>query len=49
MNTTALLIHIEENFDSLFNFAKTSKLEVEKIISNLSIDKACQNNHYLTK
>ena len=35
--------------DSTFHFRKTSRNEIEKIISNLNITKSCQQEHIPTK
>ena len=39
----------KKNFDSALNFKGTSSTEAEKIINNLSIDKACQKDDIPTK
>ena len=39
----------KKKFDSILNFKKTSSTEVEKVINNLSIIKACQNDDIPTK
>ena len=39
----------KKKFDSILNFKKTSSTEVEKVINNLSIIKACQKDDIPTK
>ena len=44
------IINIKKRkFDSVLNFKKTSSTEVEKVINNLSIVKACQKDDIPTK
>ena len=39
----------KKNFDSVLNLKITSSTEVEKVIDNLSVIKACQNDGILTR